>query len=48
MEIDRVLCQIVLVNINLINVTIMKDEENHPFIIPLIKKTLAIKWEYFL
>ena len=38
-----VLCQIVLVNNKLINELIMKDDENHPFIMPLIKNIRDIK-----
>jgi len=44
-----VLCQIVLVTCNLIQELDKRNEENHSsFIMPLIKKILAIKWSYFL
>ncbi len=38
-----VLCQIVLVNINLINAIIILDDENHPFIMPLTKNIRETK-----
>ena len=38
-----VLCQIVLVTIIKYNELDSKGDENHPFIMPLIKKILAVK-----
>ena len=40
---NQVLCQIVLVDIIDTSNCIWKDDENHPFIIPLIKNIRAMK-----
>ena len=39
----KVLCQIVLVDIIDTSNCVWKDDENHPFIIPLIKNIRAMK-----
>ena len=43
-----VLCQIVLVDNKFDKCNFVKDDENHPFIMPLIRKIRAIKcrWTY--
>ena len=42
-RIQKVLCQVVLVDIIDTSNCVWKDDENHPFIIPLIKKIREMK-----